>query len=78
MKMSGGAKCPSLETPADPSESTKNFYEAHAREYFDRTVSADLSALYDAFLKHVRPGGRVPDAGGGCGRPGTQIRPVDP
>lgn len=49
-------------------DSTARFYETHAREYFDRTVSADLSALYDDVLKHVRPGGRVLDAGCGSGR----------
>jgi len=52
----------------DLQTSTLDYYEAHAREYFDRTVRADLSALYDAFLKHVRPGGRILDAGCGSGR----------
>jgi SAM-dependent methyltransferase len=52
----------------DPTESTIEFYESHAREYFDRTVSADLSPIYDAFAKRVRAGGRVLDAGCGSGR----------
>jgi len=49
-------------------DSTTRFYETHAREYFDRTVSADLSALYDDVLKHVKPGGRILDVGCGSGR----------
>ena len=49
-------------------DSTTEFYESHAREYFDRTASADLSALYDSFLSHVRPGGRILDVGCGSGR----------
>lgn len=52
----------------DPSESTTQFYENHAREYFNRTVSADLSALYNRFLKYVKPGGRILDVGCGSGR----------
>lgn len=52
----------------DLTESTRDFYEAHAREYFDRTVSADLSSIYGRFLKHVKPGGRILDAGSGSGR----------
>jgi SAM-dependent methyltransferase len=53
---------------ANPGESTTAFYEAHAREYFDRTVSADLSPLYDQFLQYVKPGARILDAGSGSGR----------
>jgi SAM-dependent methyltransferase len=53
---------------ADPQTSSLDYYETHAREYFDRTVCADLSALYDVFLKYVRPCGRILDAGCGSGR----------
>jgi SAM-dependent methyltransferase len=52
----------------DPSRSTDIFYETNARQYFDRTVSLDLSPLYDRVLKLVRPGGRILDAGCGSGR----------
>lgn len=52
----------------DSSESTDNFYETNAREYFDRTVSVDLRPLYDRVLKLVPPGGRILDAGCGSGR----------
>lgn len=58
----------SLGSEGDPGESTRAFYEAHAREYFDRTVSADLGHLYERFLKYVKPGGRVLDVGSGSGR----------
>jgi 2-polyprenyl-3-methyl-5-hydroxy-6-metoxy-1,4-benzoquinol methylase len=37
-------------------------------EYFDQTVSADLSPVYDRFLKYVRPKGRILDIGCGSGR----------
>lgn len=57
-----------LADAADPRTSTVDYYETHARAYFDRTVWADLSALYDAFLKYVHPGGRILDAGCGSGR----------
>lgn len=68
MRRHVGALRSSAATPVDPSESTTNFYETRAREYFDRTVSADLSVLYDTVLKRVRPGGRIVDAGCGSGR----------
>lgn len=57
-----------LETQPDPTESTVQFYETHAREYFERTVSADLSPIYEAFSKRVAPGAKVLDAGCGSGR----------
>jgi SAM-dependent methyltransferase len=53
---------------ASPGRSTIAFYEGHAQEYFDRTVSADLGPLYGRFLQYVKPGGRVLDLGSGSGR----------
>lgn len=53
---------------ADPGESTSGYYESHAREYFGRTVSADLSSVYDRFLKYVKRNGKVLDIGCGSGR----------
>jgi SAM-dependent methyltransferase len=48
--------------------STHAFYEQHAQEYFERTVSADMTALYARVLPNVRRGGRILDAGCGSGR----------
>jgi len=48
--------------------STHRFYEDQAEEYFQRTVSADLSHLYEQFLPHVARGGRILDVGCGSGR----------
>lgn len=47
---------------------TDDYYEKHALEYFERTVGADMSPLYDSFLALVPPGGRILDAGAGSGR----------
>jgi 2-polyprenyl-3-methyl-5-hydroxy-6-metoxy-1,4-benzoquinol methylase len=52
----------------DARQSTLHFYESHAREYFDRTVEADLRPLYERFFASVKPGGRVLDLGAGSGR----------
>lgn len=49
-------------------QSTLAFYEKHAQEYFDRTVSADLEPLYDRFFQYVKPGGKILDLGSGSGR----------
>lgn len=57
-----------LEREALTFSSTDRFYEEHAAEYFDRTVGADLSNLYDRFLSMVPKAGRILDAGCGSGR----------
>jgi SAM-dependent methyltransferase len=49
-------------------DATVEFYESHADEYFERTVLADLSTFYERFLRHVKPGGLILDAGCGSGR----------
>jgi 2-polyprenyl-3-methyl-5-hydroxy-6-metoxy-1,4-benzoquinol methylase len=59
---------PNLGAQPDPIKSTVQFYEEHAQEYFERTVSADLSPIYDEFSKWVPPGSKVLDAGCGSGR----------
>jgi SAM-dependent methyltransferase len=53
---------------AAAARSTSSFYDTNAREYFERTVSANLTHLYDRFLPTVRKGGRILDAGCGSGR----------
>ena len=49
-------------------ESTLRYYNSHAREYFDETVSADMRKTCDRFLKYVRLGGTIMDVGAGSGR----------
>lgn len=48
--------------------STKAYYERNAQQYFESTVDADMSALYERFLAYVPTGGRILDAGSGSGR----------
>jgi SAM-dependent methyltransferase len=45
-----------------------SYYEENAQSYFDATVSANVSELRARFLRHVRLGGRILDAGCGAGR----------
>jgi SAM-dependent methyltransferase len=71
MDVAGDSK---LAAQRDPIESTVQFYETHAREYFQRTVMADLSTIYDKFSKSVHLGARVLDAGCGSGRDLKNLR----
>jgi len=47
---------------------TTDYYEQNAQEFFDGTVSVDMSELYDRFLPLVPEGGSIMDAGCGSGR----------
>ena len=47
---------------------TNQFYETHAKEYFDSTVKVDTSRLYEKFLKYVPVGCHILDFGCGSGR----------
>lgn len=44
------------------------YYDENAQSYFDSTVLADMQELRERFLKYVRPGGAILDAGCGSGR----------
>ena len=44
------------------------YYEKHAKEYFDSTVEVDIKPLYERFLKYVPNGSRILDLGCGSGR----------
>lgn len=52
----------------DMISSTDQYYDEHAAEYYERTVAADMSHLYDRFLAMVPIGGKILDAGCGSGR----------
>lgn len=47
---------------------TIEFYNKNAEEFYNATVSADLSETCNKFLKYVAPGGKILDAGCGSGR----------
>ena len=62
-----------------------NYYELHATEYIEQTISCDMTQHYDVFLKHVKPGSRILDIGFGSGRDmfyfeskGYQVSGIDP
>ena len=44
------------------------FYERNADAFYGDTVTTDMAPIYERFLPHVRPGGRILDAGCGSGR----------
>ncbi|MBR4234883.1 MAG: class I SAM-dependent methyltransferase [Clostridia bacterium] len=44
------------------------YYDAHAREYFERSARADMSAAYARFEAYLPAGGQVLDLGCGSGR----------
>jgi 2-polyprenyl-3-methyl-5-hydroxy-6-metoxy-1,4-benzoquinol methylase len=44
------------------------YYDENASAFFADTVGADMGAQHARFLRHVRPGGRILDAGCGSGR----------
>ena len=44
------------------------YYDRAAKEYFNQTVSVDMSEIAERFLEFVKPGGRIIDIGVGSGR----------
>lgn len=50
------------------SDSTIAYYDANAQLFIDGTLNADMSQHYVAFLKYLKPGGHLLDAGCGSGR----------
>ena len=47
---------------------TLNFYNNNSKTYIETTLSADMSHLYNDFLKHIPKGGHILDLGCGSGR----------
>jgi 2-polyprenyl-3-methyl-5-hydroxy-6-metoxy-1,4-benzoquinol methylase len=52
----------------DPEVDTIGYYDRYAASFAAQTAGLDLEPLYQRFLRHVRPGGRILDAGCGPGR----------
>ena len=52
----------------DPVVDTIDYYDRHAGAFAAQTADFDLEPIYQRFLRHVRPGGRILDAGCGPGR----------
>ncbi len=44
------------------------YYNKNSKDFFDRTINADLQEIYQMFLKYLPDGGRILDAGCGVGR----------
>lgn len=47
---------------------TISYYEAHAEEFCEKTRNADMSFCQNKFLKYLKPGAHILDAGCGSGR----------
>lgn len=45
-----------------------DYYDKNAKDFYDRTINADLQDVYQKFLKHLPKQGRILDAGCGVGR----------
>ncbi|NNS06922.1 class I SAM-dependent methyltransferase [Erwinia sp. JH02] len=45
-----------------------DYYQQHAERFFSETVTVDMSALYQPFVAHLKPGAPILDAGCGSGR----------
>jgi SAM-dependent methyltransferase len=53
---------------SDSEIDTIGYYNRHADAFAAQTADLDLEPLYQRFLRYVRPGGRILDAGCGPGR----------
>ena len=51
-----------------PATDSVSYYNRRAADFAAQTADLDLGPLYHKFLGHVRPGGRILDAGCGVGR----------
>jgi 2-polyprenyl-3-methyl-5-hydroxy-6-metoxy-1,4-benzoquinol methylase len=52
----------------DPLVDTVGYYNSYAADFAAQTADLDLAPLYQGFLRHMPPGGRILDAGCGVGR----------
>lgn len=44
------------------------YYNKKAKEFFEDTINVDLTNIYNEFLKHIKPKGKILDLGCGSGR----------
>lgn len=44
------------------------YYNKNASIFYERTINANFSSLYDQFLNHLNPSARILDVGCGVGR----------
>lgn len=51
-----------------PDDSTINYYDKNALDYFNKTCKIDMSANCERFCRYVKPGGCIIDIGAGSGR----------
>jgi len=65
-------------------DKTIEYYNTNAREYFDRTFTAEMSSIYEHFTKFLKPGSHICDLGCGSGRDskyfvsqGFTVMPID-
>lgn len=63
----------------------KNYYEEHASEYVNATITCDMKEQYHFFLKHLPKKGKILDLGFGSGRDmlyfhslGYEVEGLDP
>lgn len=52
----------------DPKTATEKFYNDNAQNYFNRTIVIPMEKAYQKFLKYLKPGAKILDAGCGSGR----------
>lgn len=57
-----------MKQPSDPVAETLAYYDRNAKAFLARTVDADLSALYEPFLRRLPKGAAILDLGCGSGR----------
>ena len=65
-------------------DSTIDYYNKRAKEYYERTVGVDMSHLCEKFLNYIKDGGHILDLGCGSGRDslyfieqGYKVTPID-
>jgi cyclopropane fatty-acyl-phospholipid synthase-like methyltransferase len=65
-------------------DKTIEYYNTNAREYFEKTFTAEMSPIYEHFIKFLKPGSHICDLGCGSGRDskyfisqGFTVMPID-